>query len=133
MQKELLKNGIKGFLVSVITSVLLLLLFGLVCYTRENPLAFFKPLGLIALYLSSLVGGFFASRFAKSNNVLASVISGGIFAIFTLVLSFFVRSESENIGIIGWLMYLAVALIGAFGGIIVRKPTRRKKKHRKRR
>ncbi len=133
MQKELLKNGIKGFLVSVITSVLLLLLFGYICYTRENPLNFFKSLGLAALYLSSFVGGFFASKFCKTNNLFASAISGCFFAIFTLILSFFVRAESDRIGLVGLFMYLAVAIIGTLGGIIVRKPTRRKKKHHKKR
>ena len=130
MQINFFKNCVKGFLSSVLAGALLILLFGYICYTREDPDLLLKPLGLTALYVSSLCGGFVSSRFNKEQGLLSGAATGGIFALFILVISFILRSEGEAVGFLGWILYLAVAFAGAVGGYIG-KPSakKRRKKH----
>ena len=133
MQKELLKNGVKGFLVSIGTSVLLIFLFGYICYLQEDPRGLFAALGLTALYVSAVVGGISAALFNKSNGLTVGAISGLLFMLFVVIVSFFLRPANETIGVLGWVLYIAILAVSVVGGLLIKKPSKRRKKRSKRR
>lgn len=134
LQTEFWKNSVKGFLVSILSSAVLLLLFGWICYTREDPAALAGILGRIALYLSAFLGGFFASRFNREKGLLSGLTTGGVFMLFVVMLSLFLRSGNEPIKFMTWVMFLLILLVGTAGGYLgVPSGKRRKKKNRKKR
>ncbi len=134
MQNDFLKNSVKGLLVSIVSSAVLLLLFGWICYTREDPSALSGILGRVALYLSAFLGGFFASRFNREKGLLSGLATGGAFMLFVMMLSFLLRSGNEPAKFMTWVMFLLILLVGIAGGYLgVPSGKRRKKKNRKKR
>ncbi|MBQ7968952.1 MAG: TIGR04086 family membrane protein [Clostridia bacterium] len=132
MQKQIIKNSVKGFLVSMALSVVLLMICGYICYTRQDPASLFKPLGIAVLYISAFAGGFAAARFNKTDGMLAGLFTGIMLMVFIIILSLFLRQNGEGTGIIRWFLYVFVAFICAFGGRLgipsVKKRRKRSKK-----
>ena len=116
LQKDLIKNSVKGFLVSMALSVVLLMVCGYVCYTRQDPAALFKPLGVAVLYISAFAGGFAAARFNKADGMIVGLFTGIMLMGFVIILSLFIRENGEGSGIVRWLLYAFVAIVCALGG-----------------
>lgn len=134
MQTGFLKNSVKGFLVAILSSGILLLLFGWICYTREDPSALSGILGRAALYISAFLGGFFAARFNREKGLLSGLATGGAFMLFVALLSMLLRGESEPIRFMTWVMFLLILLVGTVGGYLgVPSGKRRKRKNKKKR
>ena len=134
LQTEFWKNSVKGLLVSILSGAVLLLLFGWICYMREDPSALLGILGRAALYISAFLGGFFASRFNREKGLLSGLATGGAFMLFVVMLSMFLRSGNEPIKFMTWVMFLLILLVGTAGGYLgVPSGKRRKKKNRKKR
>lgn len=132
LQTDFLKNMIKGFLVAVLTSAVLIVLFGYVCYKSRDPEGLFGTLGLTALYISSFAGGLASALFNKKNGWMIGGATGLLLAVVILLISFFVRPAGETVGLLGWIVYLLVAVVswigGVFGGLKKHKKHKRKKK-----
>ena len=134
MQTEFWKNSVKGFLVSILSSAVLLLVFGWICFTREDPAALSGILGRTALYLSAFLGGFFASRFNREKGLLSGLTAGGAFMLFVVMLSLFLRSGNEPVKFMTWVMFLLILLVGTAGGYLgVPSGKKRKRKNKKKR
>ena len=134
MQTEFWKNSVKGLLVSILSSAVLLLLFGWICYTREDPSALLGILGRAGLYISAFLGGFFAAKFNREKGLLSGLAAGGAFMLFVIMLSLFLRSGSESIKFMTWVMFLLILLIGTAGGYLgVPSGKKRKRKNKKKR
>lgn len=133
LQKDILKNSVKGLLVGLGVSAVLLTIFGYICYTREDPSSLFKPLGIAALFLGSFAGGFMAARFNKTNGLAAGALTGLFMMLFVILISLFLRPENKSIGLINWLLYVGVAIIGAVGGRFGVPASKRRKKRARRR
>ncbi|MBR5322025.1 MAG: TIGR04086 family membrane protein [Clostridia bacterium] len=134
LQTGFLKNSVKGFLVAILSSGILLLLFGWICYTREDPSALSGILGRAALYISAFLGGFFAARFNREKGLLSGLATGGAFMLFVALLSMLLRGESEPIRFMTWVMFLLILLVGTVGGYLgVPSGKRRKRKNKKKR
>lgn len=132
LRGDFFKNSIKGVLVSILSSAVLLLLFGWICFSRADPSALTGILGRAALYISAFLGGFFAARFNRETGLLSGLLTGGIFMLFVIMLSLFLRGGSEPMGFMTWIMFLLVALLGGVGGYLG-TPNGKKRKRRKRR
>ena len=132
LRAEFFKNSIKGVLVSILSGAVLLLLFGWICFSRADPSALTGILGRAALYISAFLGGFFAARFNREAGLLSGLLTGGIFMLFVIMLSLFLRGGSEPIGFMTWIMFLLVALLGGVGGYLG-TPNGKKRKRRKKR
>ncbi len=134
LQTDFLKNCVKGMLISILSSVVLLFVFGWICYTREDPSILLGILGRVALYLSVFIGGFFASRFNREKGLLSGLATGGAFMLFVIMLSLFLRSGDEPLRFMTWVMFLLIALVGTVGGYLgVPSGKRKRKKNRKKR
>lgn len=132
MEKAFLKNCVKGLLVAVCASVILLFLFGWICYTKDDPAPLMGILGRAALYLSVFAGGFAASKFNKGMGLLSGVCTGTAFMLTVLTVSLFIR-DGQPIGILGWVMFLLVAAVGTAGGFLGVPTGKKRKKHSRRR
>ncbi|MBR5314430.1 MAG: TIGR04086 family membrane protein [Clostridia bacterium] len=133
MQKEIIKNSVKGFVVSIALSVVLLMVCGYICYTRQDPVALFKPLGVAVLYISAFGGGFAAARFHKVDGMLVGAFTGILLMGFVIVLSLFLRQGGEGAGILRWFLYLLIAFTCAFGGRFGIPTSKKRQKRAKKR
>ena len=134
MQTGFLKNSVKGFLVAILSSGILLLLFGWICYTREDPSALSGILGRAALYISAFLGGFFAAKSNREKGLLSGLATGGAFMLFVALLSMLLRGENEPVKFMTWVMFLLILLVGTVGGYLgVPSGKRRKRKNKKKR
>ena len=125
------KNCVKGFLVSVVSGVLLLFLFGWICYAREDPSALIDIFGKATLYISALAGGFAAAKFNGEKSGLSGLGSGGIFMLFMVILALFLKSGQAPVSVMTWVMFLSLALVGALGGYIANPKGRSKRRKRR--
>ena len=137
MFNDYLKNFIKAFFVSLITAVILLLISGYICYLRDNPAVLFKPLGVVVLYISAFIGGLVVSKLNADVSNQSAVIYGIAFSLIILMFSFLLRDKGDALGVVGWLMYLAVVLASFLGGLVAnlsggKKRGRTKRAKRKR-
>lgn len=133
MQISFWKNGVIGFLSAVLVSALLLLLFGWLCVTREDPEQLIGILGSVALYVSAAVGGFVAARFNKKDGLLSGLVSGGALMLLVIVLSFILREGQERATVLNWIMFFIIPAVSAFGGYVGIPSGKKRKKHRKKR
>ena len=133
LSKELFKNSVKGFLISLGSGIVLILILGYICYTRHDPDALIAPLGLTALYLSALAGGIAAARFNKTDGLLSGAVSGLCFMLFIILMALFMRDGESGVGLITWLLYLLTVIVSAVGGRFGVHNKRKKKKILKKR
>lgn len=134
MQTGFLKNSVKGFLAAIFSSGILLLLFGWICYTREDPSALAGILGRVALYISAFLGGFLAARFNREKGLLSGLATGGAFMLFVALLSMILRGENEPVKFMTWIMFLLILLVGTVGGYLgVPSGKKKKRKNKKKR
>ena len=129
----MIKKSVLSFLIALGASAVLLAVFGYICYTREDPGVLFKPLGMTALYLSALTGGLVSARLNRSNTVLSSALTGLLFMLSVVVISFIIRPDSESIGITNWLLYFLIIVVSTVGGFVYRPSAKKRKKQRRRR
>ena len=132
MEKAFFKNCVKGLLVGISASVLLLFLFGWICYTKNDPAPLMGILGRAALYISVFAGGFAASRFNKGMGLLSGVCTGTAFMLTVLTVSLLLRN-GQPIGLLGWVMFLLVVAVGTAGGFLGVPSGKKRKKHSRRR
>ena len=104
------------------------MIFGYICFTRQDPETLFKPLGMAALYISAFAGGFASARFNKENGLPVGALTGVLLMLFVLIISFFLRQANESIGLVGWLLYALIALAGALGGRVGIPSAKRRKR-----
>lgn len=128
MQTNFIKNCVKGFLVSILSSVVLLLLFGWICFMQEDPDGLIGILGRVALYVSAFLGGLFASRFNRSMGLVSGLTTGGIFMLTVVMLSMFLRESDSPLSFMTWVMFLLIAVVAALGGYFGVPSGKRKKR-----
>lgn len=133
MQMENVKKGVKGFIVSVLTGVVLLFLIGYICYRGEDMTKNIDLWGKIILFVSAFAGGVVSCFGKKDLPFLSALISGVCFMLFIMVMSFMLQSNGEKTSPISWILFLAIPLASVIGGIIFgRSPKKKKRKHTKR-
>lgn len=130
---SLLQSSLFGSLIGLVTAFVLLLGGTAIAMRASDPDAMISPLSLFALYASAFFGGFFALRKNRSSALVCGSLSGAFLLLFFLVLSFFLRANSETHfpSLVAWLLRIAMLPISAAGGFLgmSQKAKRHKKRH----
>lgn len=125
---DFLKNCSKGLLLSIIAAAVLVMLFGGVCFTMDDPKAYIGVFGLASLYVSAFAGGLASAKANGKNGLLAGLATGLVFTVLTVALSF-LFSNGHRIGGIKWLMLFLVCIVSGIGGYLGVPSSKKKKKH----
>lgn len=120
-------------LAATITMGLLLLLFSAcIAYAQPDPSVLSRPLALLSLYSSVLIGGFIA---AKDNQrpFLSALICGSGTVLVLMLLSLIPcgKSASTPSPLLMLGMYAGVVAVAAVGAVISIKKTKKRSSHRK--
>ncbi len=133
MQVNFIKNCLKGVLTAIILSVVLLLVFSFIAYTRDDPDSYLTIFAGVALYASAFVCGFVAAKKNRQSGLLCGLVSGIVFMALVILLSLLGRNTDEGTSNLRWVMYLVICGISLLGGIIgvPSKAVRKRKKTRR--
>ena len=103
--------------IAVCGGILLLLLLTAVAYSQPDPTVLARPMALIALYVSSLAGGYMATK-KSEHPILASLITGCGIVLIQLMLSFvpWGKSAATLAPLLSIGLYAAVVATSVFGG-----------------
>ncbi len=126
-----LKNALFGAFVAAVASVILLFIISAICYSTDDPDAFTTPLALVALYLSSIIGGFAAVRKNQSSALLCGAVCGVIFILFFLCVTLCfhgVMERSFSIPVAFALRGVSIlcSILGGFLGLKRKSSSRRR-------
>ncbi len=92
-ERNLLSACLLSQAVWFISALVLLLVMCAVAYSTRDPDAITEPLSMCALYLSAVIGGVAAVKFS-GDGIVSGLISGGITALFVVLLSCLPLPES---------------------------------------
>lgn len=131
----LLKGGIAGILLFIVSSIILLLLSSFALSFHSDPKSLTMPLALATLYISAFAGGFLSTT--KGESILSSIISGTFVWLVFVIASVFAGS-SDAFSTVGKVIASAALPLAFFIGggirlIINNKRPRRRNGVRKRR
>ena len=107
----------------IICTVVLLLIFCSIANSSDDPLSVAVPLSICARYLSSIVGGFAATKLS-SDGVLAGLISGILTASIVFLLSTFPLYSYGFSSLISVLLKLLVIPASVIGAVLGKKKSR---------
>ncbi len=127
---SLLLHSALGFLSSLLISLPLTLLGGVICAISSDPLSRIFPVSLVVLYLSSLFGGWMTRRIHRESALLSGLSSGILLTVFFLFLSLFFP-DSGNLGFGVTFLLRALILFFSILGSYLGAP--HPKRHKKRR
>ena len=136
--KGIMPCSLMGAAFSLIMAVLLGLISAALIYKTADPASFVVPAALSALYISALLGGFFASRLNGGSALLCGLLTGVILAALTFILSLPINeSLSSDYKIIESLSLrtavIVCTIIGAFIGVTKQNSKSKKRKNHKKR
>ena len=109
-----------------ITSLVLLLIASAILFRRDDPLSYMALTGKCLLSFSCFLNGFIFSKRTNSQQIFSSLLLGVL-----LTLTVFLSSLFSSAGISNPLYYLLIPVSTAIGGILGRKRSAKKQKHRK--
>ena len=89
----LLKNAALGTGISLLCAVAMMLLGSLICSRSKDPLSMIVPMGLVILYLSSLVGGIVTVRRHGEKALLCGALCGLFLLILFWLTSLFFQGD----------------------------------------
>lgn len=98
-----------------------LLIITVVSYRSTDPHALVMPLSLVALGLTSLLGGLIASRRKRGNGLLSGLLCGLLFNLVLLTLSLFWHDGDKvtlSLGLdslVKWGLHAGIALLSVIG------------------
>lgn len=120
-------SGLFGLAVSAGLGVVLVLIAAAAAYASPDPDALTGPLGLAALAVCSLAGGFAAARRGHRACLLCGLISGALMVLFVMTGSICFRDETRaalTLGMTGEVkagLYAVILILEAVGGLIGRR------------
>lgn len=117
----LLQSSAVGMGAALLCAMLLLLLGSLLCLRSSDPSKLLLPLGLGALYLSSLLGGIVTVRRHKSAVLLCGALCGVLLLGFFWVLSLFFQAQDRFSLPLSLLLRALVAVFSILGAFLGQK------------
>ena len=112
--------------------LLLLLLSACIAYAQPDPSVLSRPLALLSLYSSVLIGGFIAAK-GSQRPFLSAMICGSGTVLALMLLSLIPGGKSSStpspLFILG--MYAGVVAVAAVGAVISIKKPKKRSSHRK--
>ena len=128
-ERGILFNAIRAEIPWALSGISLLLIFCLIAYSAKDPDTLTTPLSIAALYISSVVGGIFASRFSNGSFICAAT-SGAISAFCIFLLSLIPIYDTGTDTVLGLALNALIIpsfLLGAFVGRPRAKAKKRKR------
>lgn len=127
-----------GVGVSVIMAILLGFISAALIYKTADPASYIVPTAFSVLYISALIGGFFASKLNGGSALLCGLLSGALLLAFAFIISLPISSSlSSGYKIIEGLSLRAAVIvctiIGAFIGTSKQNSKSKKRKNHKKR
>ncbi len=120
--KALLFSSMIGVVTGIISFVLLLFAFGSICMLINNPHKILLPLGLAAVYLSSVLAGCIAVKRNKDTDILlCSALCGVIYTLFLWLCLSVVRiifNLDASFSFISFILNLSVIAASVAGGFL---------------
>ena len=116
--------------ITICVGLLLLLLSTVIAYVQADPAAIAKPLALVSIYASTVIGGYIAAR-GTERPILSATITGIGVALILLFLSLapWGKSGTAPSPLIASAMYFSVIATSAAGGWIGTKKRKKRVSH----
>ena len=126
-------SSLKASLIAFAASFILALIFSVATLKTSDPTALLTPLSLIALYLSSFVGGFFSLRDKGDSPLAFGASTGVLFMLFQKLSALFLPSEyaSERKFLTSALLHVLIILFSCIGAYVAMKMKKSKKRKRR--
>lgn len=136
--KGILPCSAIGTVLSIAFTLLLGFIMAAILYRTADPARYIVPTAFSVLYISALIGGFFASKVNGGSALLCGLLTGAMLLALTFIISLLVSSElSSDYGIIENISLRAALIVctilGAFIGITKQHSKKQKKKNHKKR
>ena len=125
------KNSLKGSLLGLLLSVILLFAISVILLQTQDPCAYGSALSYSMLILCAFVSGLAATKINRGDSMLCGMISGAIFFVFIFIVSLFL-GPSESIGTGVSIALRTAAIPASIAGACLgekRKKPRRNKRH----
>ena len=127
----ILRSTLRGFLVSLAIGAALTLILSVVVYSLADPNRYITPVSFCILYVTSLFGGFFSSRFNRGSALLCGLLNAAMLLAAMLVVSLLFsgkysadHSPALAVGLRG-----VAALLSVLGAMIgTHKPPKKRKR-----
>ena len=126
-----------GSFIALVGVVIITFVISAILYQTEDPTKYIMPAAFSSLYISSLFGGFTASKLNKGSALLCGIGVGVILLLLTFVISLVIPNEhSSDYGVLESLSLRAALAIcpvlGAFIGVSGASKSKKRKNHKKR-
>ena len=109
---------VRGLLLALVASALLLLGLSLICYKNADPSKLVKPCAAVGFVFAATLSGFLPARFYKRRGLLIGLVGGAVLALFFAVLSL-ILSDGGSVPVgARWIGYSAILLLSTFGGLL---------------
>ena len=126
-------SALKASLIAFTTSFLLALVLSAITVKASDPTALLTPLSLVALYLSSFVGGFFSVRDKSDSAITYGAASGALFMLLYKIFALFLPTEAsdERKFFVSALLHILIILFSCLGAYAALKMKKSKKRRRR--
>ena len=136
--KGILPCSAIGVAASVICVILLGFIMAAIIYRTSDPTSYIVPAAFSALYISSLIGGFFSSKLNGGSALLCGLLTGAMLLVVMFLISLPVSNDlSADLGIIENISLRAAIMVctilGAFIGVTKQRSKSKKRKTNKKR
>lgn len=131
-RRSLLVSAACSLALTVALSLVALLVLAFVAYRNEDPTSLLVPFAVGALALASFVCGVSGARFRGGQGLVVGALSGALFAFFVALVSLAFSGVEAPAMEKTYLLYAAIPMLAAFGGIVgcARKdPKPRRRRH----
>ncbi|MBE6589302.1 MAG: TIGR04086 family membrane protein [Ruminococcaceae bacterium] len=131
---SLFLHAAKGFLISILSSLILMLLASLAAYFSPDPGRLIPIQGILIAYLTSFIGGFSAVKLHGHSALLCGLITGCMLTALLLLLSLFFRGSATPYSTwISLLLHATLLLASPVGAYLALPRHAKKTAHRKHR
>lgn len=127
---DVFKLVLSTLFIFCIISFAFLLISSFLTYRLENPTAWSRPVGRVALYVSALFSGIILSKRAKQKYVPSSMLLGALILVLVFVFSLIFTGDSEANNVLWLLLILPCTLTGGLLGIKRNKSHHKHKRNR---
>ena len=108
----------RGLLLALVASALLLLGLSLICYKNADPSKLVKPCAAVGFVFAATLSGFLPARFYKRRGLLIGLVGGAILALLFAALSLVFADPNTAPAAARWIGYPAILLLATLGGLI---------------
>ncbi|MBP5428865.1 MAG: TIGR04086 family membrane protein [Clostridia bacterium] len=109
---------LRGLLLAVSVTALLLLLFSAICFKNGDPSKAVRPFAAVAFFFSAFLSGFLPAGFYRRRGLLIGLAGGAGLALLFAILSLILGNPGSVPAAARLIGYPAILLLSAFGGLL---------------